>query len=198
MLCYFHNFKGQLLAKSKNEQHNKATRKKRFIDTAGSLQEINTSNTFGPQNRKQSFKSKEVEHISYLHLRNSVINTPQIFLRECLCAHNYKRRIHGVPKLQWSTELATKAQNRANQLASIDISNDSEIMKEDENIYVDSVVDLSTSCPRAVESWYREGENYNYSQNDPAHQTGSCNDIKKKLEVNNGKWALIKKYHRFL
>lgn len=185
MLCYFHNFKGRLHAKSNNKQGNKIAGKKRFTETTGSLQEINRSNM------KKSFKSEVAEHISYLYQRNGVINTPQTFLRECLCAHNYKRHIHGVSKLQWSTELATRAQNRANQLASIDISSDPEVTEEDENIYVGSVVDLSTSCPRAVEAWYRESENYNYSQNDRAHQAGLCNDIKD-LKVNNVKQALIK------
>ena len=113
-----------------------------------------------------------IGYISHIHLRNGSINTPLTFLHKCLCAHNYKRRLHNAPRLKWSAKLAEEAQNQADQLASMSKSAESEIANKDENIYVDYIVDLSTSCSRAVEFWYAEIKNYNYSQNDLSKDTG--------------------------
>jgi hypothetical protein len=74
----------------------------------------------------------------------------------------------------WSAELAKEAQNRADELASMGIFTESDIRmrNKDENIYVDNIVDLSSSCSRAVESWYAESKSYNYTQNDISDDTG--------------------------
>ena len=123
--------------------------------------------------KDESYENETTAYISYLHLRNGHIDTPVTFSQECLCAHNYKRRLHNVPKLRWSDKLSKEAQNRADTLASMGVFSDSGKRNKDENIYVDSIVDLSTSCRRAVESWYAESKKYNYTQNKVSNDTGA-------------------------
>lgn len=122
--------------------------------------------------KDDSYENETIAYISYLHLRNGDINTPVTFSQECLCAHNYKRHLHNVTKLLWSVELSKEAQNRADILASMGVFSESEKRNKDENIYVDNIVDLSTSCRRAVESWYTESNKYNYTQNKVSNDTG--------------------------
>lgn len=154
------------------EAYNKVTSPKRVKKTTGSVDGSGRNNKLEVHKKDESYKNETIEYT-----RNGSINTPVIFLRECLCAHNYKRRLHDVPRLRWSAELAKEAQNRADELASVNISIESEIVNKDENIYVDRIVDLSTSCPRAVEFWYAESEKYNYIQNDLSNDTGLSNEI---------------------
>ena len=129
-------------------------------------------NNLEAHTKNRRYNNDQIGYISHIHLRNGSINTPLTFLHKCLCAHNYKRRLHDAPRLKWSDKLAEEAQNQADQLASMGKSAESEIANKDENIYVDYIVDLSTSCSRAVEFWYAESKNYNYTQNDRSKHTG--------------------------
>ena len=156
-----------------NESYNKlaspAKRKRRMV--GGS----NRNDTNLEAHTKNERYNNDVNgYIRYIHLRNGRIDTPLTFLRKCTCAHNYKRRLHDASRLLWSAELAKEAQNRADELASMGIFTESDIRmrNKDENIYVDNIVDLSSSCSRAVESWYAESKSYNYTQNDISDDTG--------------------------
>ena len=122
-------------------------------------------------------KNRTIKNKSYLYLRNGYINTPLKFARECLCAHNHKRRLHDTANLRWSDDLGKEAQERADELALMNINSETEIARKDENIYVDTIVDLSKSCSRAVEHWYMENRKYDYSQNDATNHTGWFTNI---------------------
>lgn len=122
-------------------------------------------NQFGPTDKsKMNKKDEKNKRNGYLRLRSGNINTPVTFSRECLDAYNNKRRLHNIPKFQWSADLAREAQVRADELAKMNISDKIESVHRDENIYVDSFVDLSTSCTRAVETWYEESKKRYYTK----------------------------------
>lgn len=150
------------------DESNKVTKHKR---TAGVVN--------GSYRGNEKHENKTLGLKSQLHLGNGYIKTPITFIRECLCAHNHKRRLYGVPSMQWSAKLTKDAQHRADELALINSSSISkQKLNENENIYVDKIVDPSTSCPRAVEFWYRKsdkvGKHY-HSQSDLSRNTGLFN-----------------------
>lgn len=127
----------------------------------------------GLQSQKDSKADQNQRVVSYLNFTRGNINTPTLFSRECLCAHNYKRQAHGMPSLKWSADLATQAQNWANEVASGQTFPQKLRNKSGENIYIsEGIVDLSTSCLMAVNSWYNEGKDYNYKKPGLSSQTG--------------------------
>ena len=169
-----HKWLKNLHAMHNMEMNNKVSSSKRISRTAASV-DGSGRNNLEAHKKNESYKNVVNKYKNYLHIQNGSIIIPAAFFRECLCAHNYKRRLHDAPRLQWSAELAKEAQNRADKLASIGVASESEIAKTDENVYVDNIVDVSTACPRAVEFWYAESKNYNYTQNDLSKGTGLLN-----------------------
>ena len=102
-----------------------------------------------------------------------IINTPTLFSRECICAHNHIRRAYGTPSLKWSAALATEAQSFANELALGQTVTETQNRKGGENVHISKgIVDLSTSCPTAVDRWLDEGKKYDYTKPGLTSQTG--------------------------
>ena len=178
---FISNIKTASQLRTSHMNHLSGHHKWRILDNIERHKQITKSRRLGPGHgsnrhnilkmyKNESHKNEPMAHISYLHLRNGNINTPMTFSQQCLCAHNYIRRLHNVPKLRWSVELSREAQNQADKLASMIVSSD--LKKKDENIYVDSIVDLSTSCRRAVQFWYSESKKYNYTENRVSNDTG--------------------------
>ncbi|XP_070531786.1 Golgi-associated plant pathogenesis-related protein 1-like [Ptychodera flava] len=104
------------------------------------------------------------------------------FQEDCVAAHNKYRRLHGVPELSLSEELATSAQMWADRIVERGYLQNSDNVLFGENILL-AVEDVSGE--EVADLWYNEEENYDYEQSrwnrDCRHFTQmvwkSCTDI---------------------
>lgn len=79
------------------------------------------------------------------------------FAKAILDAHNEKRANHGVDKLTWDEELVSYAQDYADQY---DCSGS---LTHSGGKYGENLAVGYSDGPKALEAWYEEGENYDYS-----------------------------------
>ncbi|XP_033476505.1 Golgi-associated plant pathogenesis-related protein 1-like [Epinephelus lanceolatus] len=87
------------------------------------------------------------------------------FQKEFLETHNTYRAKHNTPPLRFSSELNSSAQKWADHLLAIGSLQHSGSMEYGENIYLKRGTATMTVLGReAVDSWYNEIKNYNWSR----------------------------------
>lgn len=74
--------------------------------------------------------------------------------KEALAIHNYFRKIHGAPDLEWSDNITRSAQDWANKCS----------FTHSSSIYGENLALGHPSINNAVNAWYSENRYYNYSR----------------------------------
>lgn len=89
----------------------------------------------------------------------------KVDIKECLKAHNVKRRLHGARPLSWDSSLASKAQIWANHLAKINKMKHAPWTGAGENLYTArNTGGKVATCKEAVEAWYGEVAHYPFME----------------------------------
>jgi len=116
-------------------------------------------------------------------------NNPSVtdFDKNVLDRHNYYRRMHGVPDVKWSSAIQKYAQEWAEKIAAEDRMYHRQPNKYGENIYWYSGGD--SDGIDAVDAWYSEIKNYNYSLPVFSMTTGHFTQVvwKGSIEIGCGK-----------
>ncbi|KAI2657127.1 Golgi-associated plant pathogenesis-related protein 1 [Labeo rohita] len=93
------------------------------------------------------------------------------FKKEFLEAHNEYRKQHQAPELTYNDELCSAAQKWADHMLSIRTLGHSETDDGENVYYFSSSVSKPASGKAAVDSWYSEIKDYNFST--PGNQPGT-------------------------
>jgi uncharacterized protein YkwD len=125
-----------------------------------------------------------------------------VFQNAILARHNYYRSKHGVPLLTLDTQLNNEAQQWANTLASTQQFKHSGVVGQGENLYLSATTantlpDITTQANNAVDSWYNEIGQYNYSNPGFSSTTGHFTQVMWKSTTNLGCGIASGKYQGY-
>ena len=101
------------------------------------------------------------------------------FGRELLAAHNRYRAAHSAPPLQWSKDAASKAKTWAKRLADTCVLEHGNCDGMGQNIasMISSGGKVDLSGQQAVDNWYNEIKDYNYSSPGFSYNTGHFTQV---------------------
>ncbi|KAA0200049.1 hypothetical protein FBUS_08540 [Fasciolopsis buskii] len=109
-----------------------------------------------------------MREISARELEKQWEKTVRNFGKECLMEHNRLRSIHNSPPLKLSCDLSRTAQKHARHLVSTNV-----LARMPEINFGQNVASLKTTVNNALSGvlvarcWYKESENYDYSEENP-------------------------------